>query len=207
MTILVLGVIPSPLISIIENHGLNTIECADPIDTEYLKIHSVEFAVSYRYRHIIRKEVIEYLNGNIINLHISFLPWNRGADPNLWSFLEDTPKGVSIHYIDGGIDTGDVIAQKELFFNNNAETLASTYKKLNIEMIELFKMYWEPIINGTVDKKKQTQAGSFHKISDKKTFQFLIAEKGWETPVGNLVGKALINSEKESRLDGYYDQR
>ncbi len=196
MTILVLGVIPSPLIPIIENHGLNFIECADPIDTEYLQTHSIEFVVSYRYRHIIRKAVIEYLNENIINLHVSFLPWNRGADPNLWSFLEDTPKGVSIHYIDEGIDTGDIIAQKELFFNNDAETLASTYKKLNVEILELFKMYCEPIINGKIDRKKQMQTGSFHKISDKETFQFLIADKGWKTPVGNLVGKALVNSEK-----------
>lgn len=196
MTILVLGVIPSPLKSIIENHGLNVIGCADPIDTEYLQIHSVEFAVSYRYRHIIRKPLIEYLNGNIINLHISLLPWNRGADPNLWSFLEDTPKGVSIHYIDEGVDTGDIIAQKELFFNNDAETLASTYKKLNVEIIELFKMYWEPIINGTIDRKKQMQTGSFHKITDKEPFQHLISNSGWETPVGNLAGKALIDSEK-----------
>ncbi|MCD4652232.1 MAG: formyl transferase [Candidatus Cloacimonetes bacterium] len=196
MTILVLGVIPSPLTPIIENHCLNVIECADPISTEYLRTHSVEFAVRYRYRHIIQKAVIDCLNGNIINLHISLLPWNRGADPNLWSFLEDTPKGVSIHYIDEGIDTGDIVAQKELFFNNDAETLASTYKKLNVEILELFKIYWEPIINGTIDRKKQTQTGSFHKISDKETFQFLIADKGWKTPVGNLVGKALVNSGK-----------
>jgi len=196
MTILVLGVIPSPLTSIIENHGLNVIECADPIDTEYLQKRSVEFAVSYRYRHIIRKAVIEYLNGNIINLHVSFLPWNRGADPNLWSFLENTPKGVSIHYIDEGIDTGDIIAQKELFFNNKLETLASTYKKLNTEIIELFKRYWELIINNKIDRKKQMQTGSFHKITDKDPFQHLINNKGWETPVGNILGKALINSEK-----------
>ena len=91
MTILVLGIIPSPLTPIIENQGFNVIEYADPVDTKYLKEHSIEYAVSYRYRHIIRKAVIEYLNGNIINLHVSFLPWNRGADPNLWSFLENTP--------------------------------------------------------------------------------------------------------------------
>jgi len=197
MTILVLGVIPSPLTSIIENHGLNVIECADPIDAEYIQTHSVEFAVSYRYRHIIRKAVIEYLNGNIINLHVSFLPWNRGADPNLWSFLEDTPKGVSIHYIDEGIDTGDIIAQKELFFNNKLETLASTYKKLNIEIVELFKKYWEFIINDKIDRKKQMQTGSFHKIMDKEPFQHLINNRGWETTVGNLVGKALIDPEKK----------
>jgi len=34
------------------------------------------------------------------------------ADPNVWSFIEKTPKGVSIHYLDAGIDTGDIIAQK-----------------------------------------------------------------------------------------------
>jgi len=196
MTILILGIIPSPLTPIIENYGLNVIECADSIDTEYLQTQSIEFAVSYRYMHIIRKPVIDYLNGNIINLHISFLPWNRGADPNLWSFLEDTPKGVSIHYIDEGIDTGDIIVQKELFFDNDAETLASTYKKLNVEILGLFKMYWEAIIKGKINRKKQMHTGSFHKISDKEPFKNFIADNGWETPVGNFEGKALIDSEK-----------
>jgi methionyl-tRNA formyltransferase len=122
------------------------------------------------------------------------LPWNRGADPNLWSFLEDTPKGVSIHYIDEGIDTGDIIVQKELFFNKKAETLASTYKKLNTEIIELFKMYLEPIIKGKIVRNKQLLPGSFHKITDKEPFQYLISDKGWETSVESLIGKALIKS-------------
>ena len=196
MKILVLGVKPSPLTPIIEKHGFSVIECADPINIKYLKAHSVKFAVSYRYRYIIHKPIIEYLNGDIINLHISYLPWNRGSDPNLWSFLEDTPKGVSIHYIDEGIDTGDIIAQKELLFNNKSETLASTYKKLNTEIIEFFKMYLEAIIKGKIDRKKQLLPGSFHKITDKEPFQNLIAGKGWETPVQSLIGKALIISYK-----------
>ena len=53
----------------------------------------------------------------------------EGQDPNLWSFIEDTPKGVTIHEIDEGIDTGDIIFQKEIVLNSN-ETLASSYEKL-----------------------------------------------------------------------------
>ena len=34
--------------------------------------------------------------GKIINLHISFLPFNRGYYPNLWSHQEGTPSGVTI---------------------------------------------------------------------------------------------------------------
>ena len=40
----------------------------------------------------------------IVNLHISYLPFNRGSHPNYWSFVENTPKGVSIHEIDEQIE-------------------------------------------------------------------------------------------------------
>ncbi len=62
---------------------------------------------------------------SIINLHISFLPWNRGAHPNFWSFYDDTPKGVTIHLIDEGIDTGAIIYQKEITFDRNEKTFES----------------------------------------------------------------------------------
>ena len=123
MKVLSLGIKPSPLKSILEKNNCKVIERTDPIDLEFFNSSKVDFAVSYRFRHIVRKPIIEHLRGNIINLHISLLPWNRGADPNLWSFLENTPKGITIHYIDDGIDTGDIIAQKELFFDENKETI------------------------------------------------------------------------------------
>ena len=53
--------------------------------------------ISYSYRYIIAKEMIDFMPTSIVNLHISYLPWNRGASPNFWSFIEDTPKGVTIH--------------------------------------------------------------------------------------------------------------
>lgn len=193
MKVLLLGITPSPLRSILKKNSCKVIEQIDPIDFQFFNESKVDFAVSYGFRHIIRKPIIEHLKGNIINLHISLLPWNRGADPNLWSFLENTPKGVTIHYIDDGVDTGDIIAQKELFFNENRETLASSYEKLNHEIIELFEKTWPLIMQGKSSRRRQPPGGTFHKTKDKKAFEQLIVDKGWNTAVKNLIGKALVD--------------
>jgi methionyl-tRNA formyltransferase len=182
------------LTPILEEYECVVIEYSDMVDTEFLQSREVEFAVSFRYRYIIDRSVIEYMSGKVINLHISLLPWNRGADPNLWSFLEDTPKGVTIHCVDEGLDTGDIIVQKEIFFYPTGETLASTYEQLNQEIIGLFKQYWLAIANGEAPRRQQPSGGSFHLTSDKEMFLHLLAEKGWDTPVEELVGRALYNS-------------
>ncbi|SDN44488.1 methionyl-tRNA formyltransferase [Desulfonauticus submarinus] len=194
MNVLLLGPNNLQITSTILNSGCKVIEYSDKIDISFLIENKVNFIVSYRYRHIIKPSVLEFLKGNAINLHISLLPWNRGADPNLWSFLEDTPKGVTIHYIDEGIDTGDIIAQKEIFFNEEQETLATTYNKLNYEIISLFKENWPFILEGKVERKKQPPGGSFHKLLDKKKYEYLLREKGWNTLVKDLKGKALKNN-------------
>jgi len=146
--------------------------------------------VSYGYRHVISREIIRSFPNKIINLHISYLPWNRGADPNLWSFLENTPAGVTIHYMDEGIDTGDIIAQEKLFFSPD-ETLRSTYDMLTKTIEKLFIQIWPDFIRGNiVALPQQKEIGSFHNSRDKKSFEYLLTD-GWETPIANLIGKAL----------------
>lgn len=185
---------PSPIRPIIENSGCDCIERSEPVNVELLRKCTIDVAVSYRFRHIIEKSLIDYLNGKIINLHISLLPWNRGADPNLWSFLENTPKGVSIHYVDEGLDTGDIIAQRGVRFDVGSETLASTYEILNSEILELFKIQWPLIMRGECSRKKQAPGGTYHRLKDKQAYVHLLADKGWDTPVNYLLGKALSKS-------------
>ncbi|MEA1866998.1 MAG: formyltransferase family protein [Thermodesulfobacteriota bacterium] len=194
MNVLVLGIKQSPLTPVIEESGCRVIETIDPIDTDYLRGHAIDYVVSYRYRHIIKQDLIDFLSAKIINLHISLLPWNKGADPNLWSFLEDTPKGVTIHFIDKGLDTGDIIAQKELFFDPEVETLGSTYENLNSEIVRLFKDVWPRIRVGKAAGIKQLPGGSLHMSKDKERFGYLLEKQGWNTPVKELIGKALIDS-------------
>jgi len=191
MNVLILGIVPSPLSPILKENGCFTIETDTKIEINYLYMNSIDFIISYRYRYIIKKPIIEYVRENIINLHISLLPWNRGADPNLWSFLENTPKGCTIHYLDEGVDTGDIIAQKKIVFESESETLATTYKKLNDELVKLFRKEWPHIMHGDIKRIKQAQGGSFHRLKDKIKYEYLLDKKGWDTEVKGLKGKAL----------------
>jgi methionyl-tRNA formyltransferase len=191
MNVLLLGVTPSPLRPIVEKTNCTALELGETISVDFLRMRSVDFVVSYRYQHIISKDIIEYLKGQIINLHISLLPWNRGADPNLWSFLEDTPKGVSIHFIDPGIDTGDIIAQRSVGFDVEQETLETSYMKLNETIIRLFFDSWPLIKEGRIVSKRQPPGGTYHRTADKERYHPLLKEKGWATPVKELIGRAL----------------
>ena len=119
-------------------------------------------------------------------MHISYLPWNRGADPNLWSFIDDTPKGVTIHKIDDGIDTGDIILQKEVIFNED-ETLETSYTKLQIEIINLFKNNWHRIKKKECAVTKQVKGGTFHKSSESDELIKSLSQ-GWKTPTKEVKG-------------------
>ena len=123
---------------------------------------NADFIVSHGYRHILPPRVVNHIP--CINLHISFLPFNRGADPNYWSFIDNTPKGVTIHYMDEGIDTGDIIAQEQVCFNDN-ETLRTSYEKLQAIVTDLFIKNWYSIKNGA-SGFPQKGKGSYHKSSD-----------------------------------------
>lgn len=147
------------------------------IDAEFAK--GFEWVISYGYRHVLKKDVLDLFPNRAINLHISYLPWNRGADPNYWSFVDDTPKGVSIHFLDEGIDTGDIIAQREVI-PSEGDTLRTLYEKLHSEMFGLFNEVWPSIQGGRVSGRRQ-EGGSTHKSTDKAGFC------DWDTPIELLM--------------------
>jgi len=193
MKILLLGPPNEKISVILTEDGHHVLEKESHVDVQFLKEKKIDFAVSYGYRHIIKSDVLNHMKDRIINLHISYLPWNRGADPNLWSFLEDTPKGVTIHYVDEGIDTGDIISQKLVEFDASRETLRTTYNKLSEEIIMLFQETWSLIVNDQIISRKQIGEGTFHKLSDKDRFKYLLSNC-WDTPVEYLRGKSLLKS-------------
>jgi methionyl-tRNA formyltransferase len=175
MNILFLGNSKSPLVDWLRSMGDRVAVTQNPIVVSPL----FDFIISYGYRCIIKKEILSCYDGCAINLHISYLPWNRGADPNFWSFVDDTPKGVTIHYLDEGIDTGDIIVQKRVEFTDD-DTLRTSYDKLQSEIQKLFKENWLNIRAGQCNRTKQVGIGSYHKSSDKND---LTVFQGWDTPV------------------------
>lgn len=138
----------------------------DPVTVDMVDELNPELVISYNYKHIVKEDVINRLRDRIINMHTSFLPWNKGASPNIWSFIEDTPKGVTIHKLEKGLDTGQIIIQKELKFDEDTETLAGTYSKLNEEIVQLLMDHWEMISTGNYELKDQAGKGSYHRTAD-----------------------------------------
>ena len=106
-----------------------------------IKASSYDLIISFGYKKIIKKNILNSLKRPIINLHMSYLPYNRGSHPNFWSFYENTPKGVSIHEISELLDAGPIIFQKKInfqIFKNKRLTFKQAYKKYFIELEKLF---------------------------------------------------------------------
>tara|TARA_B100000963_G_scaffold299361_1_gene271381 strand:- start:20024 stop:20590 length:567 start_codon:yes stop_codon:yes gene_type:complete len=147
------------------------------------KILKKDFAliVSFGYKKIVNLKLIKKLKRPIINLHMSYLPYNRGAHPNLWSFINNTPKGVSIHEIDNKIDNGPIIFRKKVIFQNEQnQTLITTYNILFKEIENLFIKNFHNIL-----KKNYT------KIHNKKTVLNYKKDKpkkikNWNIKIKNL---------------------
>ncbi|MBE5892055.1 MAG: pseudaminic acid synthase [Lachnospiraceae bacterium] len=124
------------------------------------------YIVSFNYRHIIPMDVLDEMEGRVINLHTSYLPYNRGSSPNFFSFWDNTPKGVTIHKMDEGLDTGDILCQKELFFDEGKETFATTYEILLKEIKKLFIDSWEDIKSGKIMPREQVGEGTCHRMKE-----------------------------------------
>jgi methionyl-tRNA formyltransferase len=195
MNILLLGPYRKDLIDFLSSFGDKLTNTEAPLtgDSEYL--FNNDFIVSYGYRYILKKDILNKFPNKAINLHISLLPWNRGVAPNLWSFWEDSPKGVTIHYLDYGIDTGDILAQQKVDYIPE-DTLRTSYERLSKTIEELFRRVWPNIRSGKQESIPQPDGGSYHRLSDRAAFEYLLV-KNWDTPVADLIGKAKRGSADE----------
>jgi len=182
MKILFLGYEDTPLIDFIcrkdEVHATSSRVTKEEVD-EY----GPDLIVSYGYKHIIKEDILEPYRNKIINLHISLLPWNRGYHPNFWSFVDGTPKGVTIHLIDEGIDTGDILVQREVIFDVQEDTLATTYMRLRKEIESLFIDNWEPLKERKILPAAQSNlVGSGHYKKDLNQYWDQLP-CGWNTKI------------------------
>ena len=157
----------------------------------------IDFIVSFGYRHIIKEPYLTQHKGTMVNIHSSMLPWNRGADPNFWSWFDNTPKGVSIHLIDGGLDTGELIARLEVVEWKADETLATSYEVLQAYAGKLFEEEWKRIRVGDYTPEKRVVAGSYHNARDKDRWMGRLPI-GWETPVKEVAALGEANRKASS---------
>ena len=135
-----------------------------------------DIIISVNFGYIIKKEVLDIPPRGAINLHTSYLPYNKGVYPNVWSIIENTPAGVTLHYMDEEIDTGDIIDKVEVKIDIT-DTGKTLYKKLEKAAFRLFKKNWKDIKQGKNKRFVQLKAGTFHKISGIKKIDSIDPER------------------------------
>jgi len=115
--------------------------------------------------YILAPEFLSLLPQGVVNLHPGLLPFNRGAHPNVWSIVERTPAGVTLHWADAGVDTGDIIAQvpTDAAAEDTGETL---YRKLERTALELLQQTWPVIEAGHAPRRRQEGQGTSHRSRD-----------------------------------------
>ena len=101
---------------------------------------------------ILKKDFINKFKNNL-NLHPSYLPYNRGRDPYYFSIIDNTPVGVCIHRMDETIDGGEYFLKKKIFINfpTNAETI---FNQSLYEIKNLFLKNWLKIRSKKIKLKK-----------------------------------------------------
>ena len=98
-----------------------------------------DFVFSFQCRAIIPQSIIDIPKHGVINIHFSSLPKYRGCYPIAWALLNGVHEiGVTVHYIDAGIDSGDIIYQGHIpvLPEDNAKTCFEKIVRLGIKIFQ-----------------------------------------------------------------------
>lgn len=80
---------------------------------DWIKEINPDLIVVYSMSQLLKADIFNIPKYGTINLHPSLLPRYRGPNPDFWMYYNvDLEKGVTVHYIDEGEDTGDILLQE-----------------------------------------------------------------------------------------------
>ncbi len=203
------------IINIISNNSLKFFSKKNKIPYFFLTKHNSEVCakwindkkcdliVVYSMSQLLNKKILELPKYGVVNLHPSLLPKYRGPNPLFWTYYFFEKKGgVTIHFLDEGEDTGDIIDQKDfcmpfgeelnIIYDNYIFNLGVPLLMSSINCIENGTCVPIPQekISPTIRARNLTDQ-EYKKIIDWNTFE---VERVWHILRGYINHKPLINS-------------
>jgi methionyl-tRNA formyltransferase len=138
----------------------------DAAQLEQWRAAAPELGIAAWWPFILRPEVFTVPRLGCLNFHPSLLPHGRGKHPNFWALREGTPFGVSLQFIDAGVDSGAVAFQQELPVSWE-DTGGTLHRRAQEAIVSLFKANFARIVRGDIPRRPQTPgAGSFHRARE-----------------------------------------
>lgn len=140
---------------------------------EKAKSYNCDLFVSMSFNQIFRERIINIPKLSTINCHAGKLPFYRGRNILNWVLINDeTEFGITVHFVDEGIDTGDIILQRS-FPITDKDTYGTLLK---LAYNECAKLLYKAI--------KQIQEGSFKRIKQNTIH-----------PIGFYCGRRILGDE------------
>lgn len=185
MNILLLSPYPKDLRPALKQFDDTLIDYTDKIDPKFCKDNQIDFLISYGYRHIIQRSILDMFPLAAINLHISLLPYSRGAHPVFWSVVNRHPLGVTIHLLDQGLDTGNIPFQKEIDTDLSQHTFTTLYDLHRAEIINLFSSKWKYIRRKESQGLQQTGLPTIHRAQELRRWSSCMPD-AWDTSISTF---------------------
>lgn len=169
------------------DQGFEVIVSPDPYEADSIDVFSPDIILSSGYDRLLRPKTVQRFPQRIINLHAAYLPWARGIGTTLFATMLRYPYGVSIHFINEGLDTGNLISRK-LVQPGPKDTLRTFYTKLLSATEELFFESFPKIVHGQTNGVPQEQLGEINTNRSRLQFESLLdaCPNGYDTLITDL---------------------
>ena len=154
-----------------------------------------DIIISAYYRKIFPKELINIAKLGIVNIHPSLLPNYRGPVPTAWAILNgENEFGITIHQVDSGIDTGDILVQKKYNISEK-ETGHDLYLRAMDLGAKLFIENFDDIVSGIIKPKIQQSGGSyFGKLKNKVLLN-------WKDSGKNIINQVRVRAKPYNPIE------
>jgi len=107
---------------------------------------------------ILRGELLAIPRLGVINAHLALLPEVRGMSSPEWSLLCGVPLGVTIHFMDTGIDTGPILLRREFTLTAGCDSLTDLRNRMIAFGIEQVGEVVTALDNGTISPTPQPES-------------------------------------------------
>jgi methionyl-tRNA formyltransferase len=128
----------------------------DPAFVEWVRSMQPDLNISMSYDQIFKRPLIESAPLGFINCHAGKLPHYRGRNVINWAIINnETEIGLTVHFVDEGIDTGDIIMQQVLPILWE-DDYGSVLKKVEAAFPDLLCRAVRMIANDNVERRPQS---------------------------------------------------
>lgn len=162
----------STIINLAKKYNIHTIDAPNINDIKVInriREDKPDIIISGYFDQIIKKDLIKIPSFGILNIHLSMLPEYRGVKPVFWVLKNNECKtGITIHIVEEGLDTGDIVIQKEINILST-DSVDSLTKRMSIIGGEILQIAIENIrLNRLEFKKQDLDSSSYYSQPTKR---------------------------------------